>query len=83
MARSPQLELKDEHAPRLNRSNASIRALGAYFAIDAALAAMWWDCALICADTKTSPNASIHTITIVANAIIKGRALRSSIALAS
>jgi hypothetical protein len=50
-----------------------------YFSIEAALSAKWWDCAPIWADTDTIPNASIQTITIVANAIVNGRAFRSSI----
>jgi hypothetical protein len=42
-------------------------------AIDAAVVAIGWDWAPIWADTETNPNASIHTVTIVAKAIVKGR----------
>ena len=34
-------------------------------------------------NTETSPNASIHTVTIVTKAIVNGRSLRSSITLLS
>jgi hypothetical protein len=48
-------------------------------AIDPALSAIWCDRAPNWADTETIANASIHTITIVAKAIVNGRAFRSSI----
>jgi hypothetical protein len=71
---------------RMRRPNAELNADAGYFstdgAIDAAVVAIGWDCAPICADTETNPNASIHTTTIVAKAIANGRSLRWSITIA-